>query len=436
MLNEVLDDPRLSEYLTTYKNGQTIFLEGDDSHDLYILVSGKLGIFKGNTEITHISEPGSIFGEMSFILRSTRTASVKAENDVQALCIPENQISTIINDYPEIAREITSALAQRLDETSRAVYGLKEACENLPDAVIMTDAEGKIITWNRVAEDLYGRESAHFHEANLSDLYEDQESFKEFQQEVQTKFSVREEILRINHPEKGIRYLSVSATALYDGHYNYQGILSQGRDVTSMRVLQKRNRWIRMMLVPLFLLLGFLAVAVFLGYPYFFEGIQAASTQEANLMNRLKRDSLLLKSLLVSHLEAGDKEKTVQLMENFFQIQDTSTLPYTGLVILDGEKMVLNAYSLKEGREALEAVGSTYANIEFEGNSGLPHRVLTLYRTDKEHPTGSKGIEIAFEMKRKNQPMGWLLFQMDLAFFDKENGINIEDLKNYEFKEP
>ena len=156
MLDELLDDPRLSEYMTTFKNGQTLFLEGDDSHDLYILVSGKLGIFKGNTEITHVSEPGSIFGEMSFILRSTRTASVKAENDVQALCIPENQISTIINDYPEIAQEITSILAQRLDETSRAVYGLKEAIEKLPDAVIMTDAEGKILTWNRVAEDLYG----------------------------------------------------------------------------------------------------------------------------------------------------------------------------------------------------------------------------------------------------------------------------------------
>jgi CRP-like cAMP-binding protein len=54
MLDELLDDPRLSEYMTTFKNGQILFLEGDDSHDLYILVSGKLGIFKGNMEITHV----------------------------------------------------------------------------------------------------------------------------------------------------------------------------------------------------------------------------------------------------------------------------------------------------------------------------------------------------------------------------------------------
>lgn len=436
MLDEVLNDPHLSEYLTTYKNGQTLFLEGDDSHDLYILVSGELGIFKGSTEIASVSEPGAIFGEMSFILRSTRTATIKAESDVQALCIPENQISTIIQDFPDIAQEITNALAQRLDESSRTVYGLKEASDQLPDAVIMTDVDGKILTWNRVAEELYGREQIHFHQAHLRDLYEDQDEFDEFQKEVQTKFSVREKILRINHPEKGNCYLSISATALYDGHHNYQGILSLGRDVTSMRALEKRNRRIRMLLVPMFLLLGFLAVAVFLGYPYFFEGIQAVNTQDHNLMNRLKRDSLLLKSLLVSHLETGDKEETSQLMENFFQIQDTSALPYTGLVILDGDKVVLNAYSLKLGREALEAVGSTYANIEFEGNKGSPHRVLTLYRTDKEHPTGSKGIEIAFEMKKKNQFIGWLLFQMNLAFLDKENGINIKDLKNYEFKEP
>ncbi|MEA2038992.1 MAG: hypothetical protein U9N82_04075, partial [Thermodesulfobacteriota bacterium] len=42
-------------YLVTFKTGQTILLEGDDSQDLYILVSGEVDVIKGHKKITEIS---------------------------------------------------------------------------------------------------------------------------------------------------------------------------------------------------------------------------------------------------------------------------------------------------------------------------------------------------------------------------------------------
>ena len=65
MLNEMLHDPGLAEYLTRFKSEQIIFLEGDDSQELYILVSGQVAIFKGDIKIRELTRKGSLFGEMS-----------------------------------------------------------------------------------------------------------------------------------------------------------------------------------------------------------------------------------------------------------------------------------------------------------------------------------------------------------------------------------
>ena len=41
MDDTLLDNPELEKYIARYPRGQRIFLEGDDSQDLYILISGQ-----------------------------------------------------------------------------------------------------------------------------------------------------------------------------------------------------------------------------------------------------------------------------------------------------------------------------------------------------------------------------------------------------------
>ena len=67
MLEEVIKNAKLNRYITPFEEGKAIFLEGDDTQDLYILVSGQLDVFKGNIKIAEITEKGSLFGEMSFL---------------------------------------------------------------------------------------------------------------------------------------------------------------------------------------------------------------------------------------------------------------------------------------------------------------------------------------------------------------------------------
>ena len=154
MLQDIVDNPELEKFIRTYGAGQLIFLEGEDSQDLYILISGEIEIIKGAKKIAEFSIPGTVFGEMSFLLGAARTASVQAKNEVKVVRIPKSDINSFLCDFPQMAQETTRLLAKRLDETSQVVSGLKEICDQLPDAVLLTDRDGSVLSFNTAAKKL------------------------------------------------------------------------------------------------------------------------------------------------------------------------------------------------------------------------------------------------------------------------------------------
>ena len=434
MLDEIVNNPALDRYLLPFKEEQVIFHEGDNSQDLYILASGQLDILKGNTKITEITEPGSLFGEMSFLLGASRTATVKAGSEGKAIRIPKEKINDFLRDFPTVAREISKLLAQRLEQTSQVVYGLKEFCDQLPDAVIFTDREGKILTWNSAAEGLYGRNWQQMQDRSVAEIYEDPRAYQKFIIEVQKKDTVRERILRIRHPEKGTRFISTSTTVLHDDHHNFLGVLSLGRDVTAAQSLEKRYRRIWRWLIPVLCAIALLGAALFFGIPYIQKSRQSQDATKSGLQNQLAKDYFLLRSLLMDDFQQGDEKRITAIMRNFFDAQEVASAPYTGMILMDPSKRVLYAYSIRAGRDMGALVGSTYAGIEFEGDDDSLHRVLTLYRADQGHPMGDKGIEIAFVMEKDDELLGWLIFQMDVDRLARTYGVDEDVLKQFEFK--
>ncbi len=434
MLDEVIKNPDLDKYITSFETGHTVVVEGDDSQDLYILVSGELDILKGNKKIYEMTERGSIFGEMSFLLGAKRTATVKAKNDVKAFCVPKEDVTVFLRQFPDVAGEIAKLLAKRLGEASQIIHGLKEFCDQLPDAVLLTDKEGDIYSWNTAAKNLYGNDSDDMHQKSVEDIYEEPEAYRDFLEEVRARYSVREKILKIKHPEKGTRYVSTSTTLLYDGHHNFKGVLSLGRDVTAVHNLEKRYRRIRNWLIPSFILLALVSATVFFGFPRFFKNLPTTNVKNQQLRNQLAKDYVLLRSLLAGHFTAGDASETNRLMKEFFDIQEAASVPYTGLVLLGEDKRVFDSYSTLEGQTE-NMMGNSYAGIEFRGREKSIHRVLSLYRVSKEHPMGSKGIEVAFELRKENRLLGWLVFQMHVDLLEKY-GLDEAGLQQYQFNSP
>ena len=436
MLDEILNNPDLTKYHTVFKPGQIIFLEGDDSQDLYILVSGRIDIFKGDKKIRQLTQRGSLFGEVSFFLGSSRTASVKAQNDVTVVRIPKEKINHFLAEFPNAAREITTHLAKWLDKTSQILHGLEEFCDQLPDAVITTDREGKILAWNSAAEKLYGRQWQQMINTNVDELYEDPQSYRNFLKDAQSKYSVKEKSFKIRHPQKGIRFISTNMTVLYDGHHNFTGVLSLGRDVTKVIQMERKYKRIGYWFFSVLLLLAFLSAAIFIGHPYFSKSHQTTNFRKQELRNNLAKDYLLLQSLLIEHIESGDRKKTSLILKNFFKIYDSAVLPYTGVVLLDKDRKVVDAYSINSHADLNATLGSSYAAIEFRGSETSGHKVLTLYRKDKNHPMGKKGVEIAFELHQKDAIWGWLVFQMDMDVLKENHGIDTEGLEELQFEKP
>ena len=436
MLENVINNPEIGRYIHKYEANQNIFLEGDDPDYLYILLSGELDVLKGEQKISEIAGRGSIFGEMSFLLGAKRTATVRAVSEVKAIKVPKDEIQEFLQKFPELCQETSKLLAQRLNQASQVLYGLKETCDHIPDAVIITDKDGNIISWNNAAKSLYGRDWKVMSTRLVEEVFEDPQEYRDLVKRVREKYSSRENILRIKHPQRGSRYVSTSMNVLYDAQHNYQGILSIGRDVTSAETLKRKIRRAWYWLIPSFVILLLLAGATFYGYPYFIKGYQVIDVPKRELRNQMAKDFLLLKSLLVNDLESGRLSRTKSRLQDFRKVQVPGDSPYLGLLLLDKDKKVIDALSLVEKADADRLIGRSYAHINFQSAGDSIHYVLTLYRKEKDQPGSRKGVEVAFELKKSGHLLGWLILQMNMDSLKGIYGLDEEGLKKMHFTEP
>lgn len=98
----------------TYQAGQALFLEGQQSHELYMLLSGGVDIQMHGQIIASVNEAGSVFGEVSFLLESPRTATVIANQPSEFLVIYD--VASLVETNPMLVARIARLLAQRLRE--------------------------------------------------------------------------------------------------------------------------------------------------------------------------------------------------------------------------------------------------------------------------------------------------------------------------------
>ena len=433
MLNRVINSPEMEKHLVSYETGETLFFEGDDSQDIYVLVSGKLDVLKGTQKIADIVKEGVVFGEMSFLLNEKRTATVKAMTDVKAVRIPKENVEPFLEEFPEVVTVVAKFLAKRLDATSQTLFGFRELCDQLPDAVIIIDKDGNISTWNAAAEKLYGRDDAQMRGQSAERIYDDPLVYRALLEEIKAGDAIQEKVLKIRHPEKGICFVSTSTKVLYDGQHNFRGVLFVGRDVTSVEKLERRYKRTRRWLIPSIALLALFAVGILFAYPYFSKGYKITDSRKRQFRDDLSVTFKMLESFLIKPLKMGNREKTKQIIKEFLDVQKGVSIPYNGLVLLDENKKVVEAYATLAGFDAEKMVNSSYSGIPFDQSDNRPYSVLTLYRATKQNPMGSQAVEMAFEMKKDGEFLGWLVFQVDLEKLKEKYNVNEDDLKHLPF---
>lgn len=107
------------------KKDEILAREGDNDNIIFILIKGTVGIFKGDVEITRFTDKGTIIGEMSMILNSPRTATIKAIEDSYVATI-KGTLEQIVTGFPDVASNIITNLAERLMNTTEGYCNVSE----------------------------------------------------------------------------------------------------------------------------------------------------------------------------------------------------------------------------------------------------------------------------------------------------------------------
>ncbi len=96
--------------------GEVIAKEGEKPTAFFVLVEGKVGVFKNEKMIAQFEKPGEIVGEVSLILNKPRTAEIKALED-SSLLVVSGELDEIIRMYPDISKKLIKTLAERLSNS-------------------------------------------------------------------------------------------------------------------------------------------------------------------------------------------------------------------------------------------------------------------------------------------------------------------------------
>lgn len=106
----------------TFRRGEVLVTQGQRGGDLYVLESGRLSVERDGVVIATIEEPDSVVGEMSVLLGSANSATVRAERDSQVRVVRD--AIRILGRHPELTLRIAQLVCQRLDATSALLVEL------------------------------------------------------------------------------------------------------------------------------------------------------------------------------------------------------------------------------------------------------------------------------------------------------------------------
>lgn len=99
--------------------GETLFAEGDGADTLYLLRSGRLGVFRRDhdedrpPQFVGVIRPGEPAGEMAMLAGTVHTADVVALRDCEVLALPRDAFFEAARTEPDLMVELSRLMIQR-----------------------------------------------------------------------------------------------------------------------------------------------------------------------------------------------------------------------------------------------------------------------------------------------------------------------------------
>ncbi|MBT3365628.1 MAG: cyclic nucleotide-binding domain-containing protein [Nitrospina sp.] len=167
------------------KKGQVLFSEGSFQETMYIILAGKVEIYKKHKQIA-VRGTGDFLGEMALVESKPRSASVRALANTEVLEIEKDTFFKYFASNPKVVWEILKAVSARNRDDLEIIEGgyqeirnsrekYRKVIDSVSDLIIQTDPDGKINFANKAVSfigfdvfDLIGRDFNEFYDGDLS----------------------------------------------------------------------------------------------------------------------------------------------------------------------------------------------------------------------------------------------------------------------------
>jgi CRP/FNR family transcriptional regulator, cyclic AMP receptor protein len=107
------------------ERNDTLFSEGDEAQDLFVVQSGRIAIAKGSPDgresLVALMEPGDIFGEMPLFDGEPRSASARALERSELVRVPFGVVRSELEARPELLWDVVELFARRLRSADDAI---------------------------------------------------------------------------------------------------------------------------------------------------------------------------------------------------------------------------------------------------------------------------------------------------------------------------
>ena len=140
-----------------YNKGQTIFTEGDETTGLFVVVDGRIKIYKvsseGKEQILHIFETGQSFGEVTVFSGQQLPANAQTLAKSRLLIFPRSAFVGLVTANPSLALNLLAIMSKKLRQFAAQIenLSLKEIPARLASYLIYLAEEqgsGDAVTLN------------------------------------------------------------------------------------------------------------------------------------------------------------------------------------------------------------------------------------------------------------------------------------------------
>jgi CRP/FNR family transcriptional regulator, cyclic AMP receptor protein len=127
----------MDHHFITFNKDEIIFLEGQSSNCAYIIESGKVGIYRedsqGNRFLVRQLGKKDLFGEMSLIDKYPRSATAIAMKNTRCMIVERSRFDYMKKFHPHFTVSLIKSLTERLRTTIARLNKAEPSRKGVPE---------------------------------------------------------------------------------------------------------------------------------------------------------------------------------------------------------------------------------------------------------------------------------------------------------------